>query len=852
MADDDMQVQAVDTVNRNNGGSQNWDNYHTGSKSQGEDDKSIGAVGSAAGVNSTGSSPLTSPAAKESDESPSVKTDSISLSREIGSSDLTSSDRSGSLDAFSAFWNGMKNDSGGQSATQKSQDQYGGSWGQSIPEDTDEGGSDGNHQIKEAQPSAAVSQSPPKVTDVAEKSESTQPPKILDTGERTGSQPSPNSASGDDKKDSVEPDSGKKIKETDDDKDLKKISERLEGQKSFQKKMEGLKPEEREAIGKAGYEAYKDAVTKGDSEDNALHKAEGAAGKKVSAIQRDNSNIKDIHRKLDSSSDIKNRIKELDDSSKSSVYNAAEEAYRKVKDEGAEDWKAVRAATEAGNDKSKEVRRDSDRAKEIEKLSPEDQARVDKVRQRAVTDGQTADKSNEEIKKITDKALDRQLTAMNREKSLEESMGKMTDEQKENMRREMDRAYVEAAKQGRNDEEVIKEAVDRGKIVEKLDSSQSIRTGMKEMSQEEKSSMYQRAHDSYRQEMEKSGDDRKAMQKADDSARMISGDVQREHSNIRDVKKSIESGGESMRQMKGFDDKEKSSVNQSAEGAYKKARESGESASKAKETSRAAGVDRLKEIQKDRDRSKEIEKFDPAVRERVQGAMQQASQNAALSGADELGKERAAGKAGDMEIKDIKNEQFVDKYKGKMSTEDQQAVDKARQEAYDNAISEGRSPTDARREGTKAAMDKVEPYKTLPPLEVPKNYSEKVKTFGQPGSNQVKRKMAAGKNGEMINVDCNAKLADRMETMFQELKDRDMSHLLKQDFGGCSYYRDTTGGGSLSNHSWGIAFDVNAGFPGNGYDTSYPTEDQDRLAEFFGKYGFKQLKNDRMHFEYCQ
>ncbi|MDQ7826197.1 MAG: M15 family metallopeptidase [Candidatus Eremiobacteraeota bacterium] len=566
---------------------------------------------------------------------------------------------------------------------------------------------------------------------------------------------------------------------------------------------------------------------------------------------KESGSLKEIHKRLENNSEIKNRIKDLDDTSRASVSTAAEDAYRKAKKEGAEDWKALRAATEAGNEKSKEAKRDSDRSKEIENLSPGDRERADKIRQRSVSEGNAQEKSPEEIKKTADKAVDAQLNNMKREKALDESISKMNDEQRETMRREMDKAYVAAMRQGMDDEQCKKEAVDRGRVVEKIDGSKSLSSGMKDMNQDEKGSVYQASHDSYKQEMQKSGDERKSMQNAEESARKTGRDIQKDHSSLKELQRAIENGSTTRQQYKSFDEKEKTSVSTVAEEAYKSARQKGESNDKAVKAAKEAASARVNEIQGNHNRIKEMEKLDPAMRERVQGAMQQASQNARLGGSNDIEQERAAGRAGDQEIKDIGNEQFVEKYKGKMSEEDQKAVDKASQEAYNKAISEGKSPQDAKREGTGAAMEKVEPSKTLPPLEVPKGYSEKTKTFGEPGSHQTKMKMPAGKNGEMIEVTCHEKLAERMKTMFEEVRDRGKSHLLKQDFGGCSYYRDTTGGGSLSNHSWGIAFDVNAGQPGNGFNTSYPTEDQNQLAEIFEKYGFKQLKNDRMHFEYC-
>jgi len=121
-------------------------------------------------------------------------------------------------------------------------------------------------------------------------------------------------------------------------------------------------------------------------------------------------------------------------------------------------------------------------------------------------------------------------------------------------------------------------------------------------------------------------------------------------------------------------------------------------------------------------------------------------------------------------------------------------------------------------------------------------------TFGEAGSNLVSVKMPAGKDGKMISVTCNAKIADKMKGAFEEIKEKGLSHLI-DSFDGCYNYRNKRGGSSLSTHAWGIAFDINASQ--NPMGSSKQTAGQSQLAAIFEKYGFHQLENDPMHFQYC-
>jgi len=122
------------------------------------------------------------------------------------------------------------------------------------------------------------------------------------------------------------------------------------------------------------------------------------------------------------------------------------------------------------------------------------------------------------------------------------------------------------------------------------------------------------------------------------------------------------------------------------------------------------------------------------------------------------------------------------------------------------------------------------------------------KMFGEPGKNQVTVEMPAGKNGKMIKVTCHKLIADRMKAAFQEVKDRGLSHLI-DSFDGSYNNRNKRGGSTKSIHAWGIGFDVNASQNGMGKSTQTPAQKQ--LAQVFAKYGFYQLPNDPMHFQFA-
>lgn len=131
---------------------------------------------------------------------------------------------------------------------------------------------------------------------------------------------------------------------------------------------------------------------------------------------------------------------------------------------------------------------------------------------------------------------------------------------------------------------------------------------------------------------------------------------------------------------------------------------------------------------------------------------------------------------------------------------------------------------------------------------VPSGRSGIEKVFGAPGTNIVSMKMPAGPGGKEITVTCNAKIAGKLKAAFEEIKAKGLSHLI-HTFDGSYNYRKKRGGSDLSVHSWGVAFDINASENPMGRNTG--TAGQQQLAEIFAKYGFHQLGNDRMHFQYA-
>ncbi|RCK75783.1 MAG: N-acetylmuramoyl-L-alanine amidase [Candidatus Ozemobacter sibiricus] len=136
----------------------------------------------------------------------------------------------------------------------------------------------------------------------------------------------------------------------------------------------------------------------------------------------------------------------------------------------------------------------------------------------------------------------------------------------------------------------------------------------------------------------------------------------------------------------------------------------------------------------------------------------------------------------------------------------------------------------------------------VPPLERPHGRAGIERVFGARGTNQITVSMPAGPGGQMVAVTCHRLIAGRLKAVFEEIKARGLSRYIKS-FDGCFNNRNKRGGSSPSTHAWGIAVDLNASE--NPMGSSRMTEGQRQLAEVFRKYGFYQLPNDPMHFQYC-
>jgi peptidoglycan hydrolase-like protein with peptidoglycan-binding domain len=140
------------------------------------------------------------------------------------------------------------------------------------------------------------------------------------------------------------------------------------------------------------------------------------------------------------------------------------------------------------------------------------------------------------------------------------------------------------------------------------------------------------------------------------------------------------------------------------------------------------------------------------------------------------------------------------------------------------------------------------PFRKIP---VPHGRSGITATFGAPGRNQVTTRLPLGPHGALTNVTLNKKLVPTMRAMLADAKRKGLLRFI-HSFNGMFNFRhkrSPTGQTSseLSTHSWGIAFDINAGVGGPG-GTVDP-----RLAALFQRYGFVWGKawGDPMHFQYA-
>lgn len=137
---------------------------------------------------------------------------------------------------------------------------------------------------------------------------------------------------------------------------------------------------------------------------------------------------------------------------------------------------------------------------------------------------------------------------------------------------------------------------------------------------------------------------------------------------------------------------------------------------------------------------------------------------------------------------------------------------------------------------------------SLAPLQRPNGRAEIERIFGPRGQNQVTVRMPAGRNGAMTSVTCHRLIAPRLQAVFEEIRAQGLSNLINT-YDGCFVNRNKRGGSSPSTHAWGIAVDLNAS--ANPMGSSQMTAGQRQLAAIFQRYGFYQLPNDPMHFQYC-
>lgn len=137
---------------------------------------------------------------------------------------------------------------------------------------------------------------------------------------------------------------------------------------------------------------------------------------------------------------------------------------------------------------------------------------------------------------------------------------------------------------------------------------------------------------------------------------------------------------------------------------------------------------------------------------------------------------------------------------------------------------------------------------SLPALRRPNGRADIERVFGPRGQRQVTVRMFAGPNGREVPVTCHELIAPRLKAVFDEIKARGLSHHIRT-WDGCFNNRNKRGSSNPSTHAWGIAVDLNASE--NPMGQSRMTEGQRQLAAIFVRYGFYQLPNDPMHFQYC-
>ena len=89
---------------------------------------------------------------------------------------------------------------------------------------------------------------------------------------------------------------------------------------------------------------------------------------------------------------------------------------------------------------------------------------------------------------------------------------------------------------------------------------------------------------------------------------------------------------------------------------------------------------------------------------------------------------------------------------------------------------------------------------------------------------------------EMQSITVNKAIAPLWKAFFEDVYNNAPDFVIGS-FDGCYVYRSVTGGGSLSAHAYGVACDINAGTPGNGYGTtSYSKSKWEKLSNNRAKY----------------
>ncbi|MDQ7826919.1 MAG: M15 family metallopeptidase [Candidatus Eremiobacteraeota bacterium] len=239
-----------------------------------------------------------------------------------------------------------------------------------------------------------------------------------------------------------------------------------------------------------------------------------------------------------------------------------------------------------------------------------------------------------------------------------------------------------------------------------------------------------------------------------------------------------------------------------------------------------------------------------SAQDKVQQAQQQKAQQSQETGAtaSPQAPDNGAVEAAQNELKSAQQELNAAKQE-EAQAKQEEAKAKSQLQQDQSQLQQAKQTAQQDKEAVKQAQQEAsEKLKEEGAKDRPNGLKGIKEEFGAPGKNQVTTKMPAGPDGKMINVTCHEKVADRMKAAFEEIKAKGLSDNI-DSFDGCYNYRNKRGGSSLSIHSWGIGFDINAG--ANPMGSSRQTAGQRELAQVFEKYGFHQLENDPMHFQFA-